>query len=99
LKIEGIEIDSALKSVRDSLENESGLSPALKSAIELLLVLVTALLNRLGINSRNSSKPPSADPNREKKQKRERVKRNQAAKPAIMEPPCKKWTILMKFCP
>jgi transposase len=34
------------------------------------LVLVTLLLNRLGVNSSNSSKPPSADPNRTRKPKR-----------------------------
>jgi transposase len=33
------------------------------------LLLVTLLLNRLGINSSNSSKPPSADPNRTRKPK------------------------------
>lgn len=81
MKIEGIEIDSALKSVRDSLENESGLSPVLKSAIELLLVLVTALLNRLGINSQNSSKPPSADPNREKKPKKGKSEKKPGGQP------------------
>ena len=70
MKIEGIGIDSALKSVRECLGNESKLSPAFKSAIELLLILVTALVNRLGLNSKNSSKPPAADPNRKKQRKK-----------------------------
>lgn len=77
MKIEGIEIDSALKSVKERLGKESDLSPAFKSAIELLLVLVTVLVNRLGLNSRNSSKPPSADPNREK----QRTKAKSGKKP------------------
>jgi transposase len=51
------------------LAEDPSISPALKSSIELLLLLVTLLLNRLGINSTNSSKPPSADPNRKKKKK------------------------------
>lgn len=32
----------------------------------MLLLLVTILANRLGLNSKNSSKPPSSDPNRKK---------------------------------
>jgi len=39
----------------------------MKSAVALLLILVKLLLARLGMNSRNSSKPPSTDPNRKKK--------------------------------
>ncbi|MCU7882511.1 MAG: hypothetical protein KZQ66_17445, partial [Candidatus Thiodiazotropha sp. (ex Lucinoma aequizonata)] len=45
-------------------KKESGLSPALRSALEILLVLVSLLLNRITLNSKNSSKPPSTDPNR-----------------------------------
>ena len=48
------------------LKEERDLSPALRSALEVLLVLVTLLLNRLTLNSQNSSKPPSTDPNRKK---------------------------------
>jgi transposase len=66
LKIEGIEVDSAIHSVKRLLVEERGLSPALKSALEVLLVLVAALLSRLTLTSRNSSKPPSTDPNRRK---------------------------------
>ncbi len=42
------------------------MSATTRSLIELLMLIVTLLLNRLGLNSRNSSKPPSTDPNREK---------------------------------
>ena len=42
------------------------MSPALKSALEVLLLLVSLLLNRITLNSKNSSKPPSTDPNRKK---------------------------------
>ena len=35
-----------------------------------MLILVTLLLNRITLNSRNSSKPPSTDPNREKRSRR-----------------------------
>lgn len=63
-------MSSAIDSVRDVLKNESNLSPALRSTLEVLLVLVTLLLNQLTLNSQNSSKPPSSDPNRKKPRRR-----------------------------
>lgn len=50
----------------DLLQKEKNISPALKSAFEVLLMLVTLLLQRKGLNSRNSSKPPSDDKNRKR---------------------------------
>jgi transposase len=35
--------------------------------LEVLVLIVTLMADRLNLNSRNSSKPPSSDPNREKK--------------------------------
>lgn len=66
MKIEDIDVDSAVNSVKEILGKEKDLSPALRAALEVLLVLVTLLLNRITLNSKNSSKPPSTDPNREK---------------------------------
>jgi transposase len=70
LKIEDIDVDAALNSVKALLREEKGLSPALRSSLELLLVLVTLLLNRITLNSNNSNKPPSTDPNRNKSSKK-----------------------------
>lgn len=67
MKIENIEVEQTLEKVKKQIEEEKNLSPALRASLELLLTLVTLLLNRLGLNSRNSSKPPSSDPNRKKK--------------------------------
>ena len=66
MKIDSIDVDSAINSVKELLKKESELSPALRSALEVLLILVTLLLNRITLNSKNSSKPPSTDPNRKK---------------------------------
>ena len=70
MKIENIDVDSAIDSVRDLLKNERALSPALRSALEVLILLVSLLLNRTTLNSKNSSKPPSSDPNRKKSSRR-----------------------------
>ncbi|QFY88696.1 hypothetical protein D5125_03925 [Magnetovirga frankeli] len=64
--IDNIPVEQTLESVRRQLDEEKNLSPALRESLELLLTLTTLLLNRLGLNSRNSSKPPSTDPNRKK---------------------------------
>jgi len=66
MTIENINVEAAIKKVEDLVAAEKDLSPALKSALDLLLLVVTLLANRLGLNSKNSSKPPSSDPNRKK---------------------------------
>ncbi len=70
MTIEDIDVDAAINSVKELLKKEQGLSPALKSALEVLLLLVSVLLKRVTLNSRNSSKPPSTDPNRKKSNKK-----------------------------
>ncbi len=66
MKLDDIDIDGTLKEMEFILSNEKELSPALKSMIGVLIVVVKLLTNRAGLNSRNSSKPPSSDPNRPK---------------------------------
>lgn len=66
MTVDNINVDAALKKVQDLVAAEKDLSPALKAALEVLLLLVTILANRLGLNSKNSSKPPASDPNRKK---------------------------------
>lgn len=70
MTIEDIDVDSSINSVKELLRKERDLSPALRSALEVLLLLVTLLLNRVTLNSKNSSKPPSSDPNRKKTSKK-----------------------------
>jgi len=69
VKIETIDVEVTIESTKRLLAEDPNVSPALKASVELLLLLVTLLVNRLGLNSQNSSKPPSSDPNREKQSK------------------------------
>ena len=64
MKISNIDVDAALANVRQQLKDDSAVSPSLRAAIELLMVLIQILLGRVSANSSNSSKPPSQDPNR-----------------------------------
>ena len=66
MTIENIDIDTTLKRVETLLIEDKDLSPATKSLLEILVLVITLLANRLNLNSKNSSKPPSSDPNRKK---------------------------------
>jgi len=59
-----VKISKAIDSARKSLDEEGHVSSSLKEAVTGLIDLVVILSNQLGVNSSNSSKPPSQDPNR-----------------------------------
>jgi len=75
------DIEQAIASVKKALADEPNLSPALAGALETLLLLVSLLLSRLGLDSHNSSTPPSADPNRAKTRRRGRSTRRPGGQP------------------
>lgn len=72
---ESIDVLKTIQEVERLLEKSKDLSPGLEAAINMLLITVKLLVDRLNLTSRNSSKPPSSDPNREKK------KRSNSTKP------------------
>ena len=67
MKIENIDIEATIEKTRQLVDEDNNLSAATKSIIEILILIITLLANRLNLNSTNSSKPPSSDPNRKKK--------------------------------
>jgi len=75
VKLDGIDIDTTLKELELTLHQENDLSPSLKSMIRVLILVVKLLTNRIGLNSNNSSKPPSSDPNRVKKHRKKSDKK------------------------
>ena len=66
MKVSGIDIESNINNIKAQIEADKTLSPSMRTALDLLLLIVTLLCQRLGLNSRNSSKPPSSDLNRQK---------------------------------
>ena len=64
-----VNIEEAIAQVREHLARAPALSPALRSAIELLILMGTLMAKRLGLNSRNSSTPPSRDPDRARRRR------------------------------
>ena len=66
---EDSDVTKTLERVKAMWGEQTELPPAFRASIELLILGVTLMANRLGRNSRNSSIPPSQDPNRARKQK------------------------------
>lgn len=66
MTFKGINVEDLLDGVKKSLKEDSTISPGLRASVEMMMVLMGILINRLGLNSQNSSKPPSSDPNRKK---------------------------------
>lgn len=66
MKIENIDIQATIEKAQCLVREDKQLSPATKSMVEILILIITLLANRLNLNSTNSSKPPSSDPNRKK---------------------------------
>lgn len=62
-----IDIHKTIAEVESLLAADDRLSPALSASIKMLILAVKLLTDKAGLNSRNSSKPPATDPNREKK--------------------------------
>ena len=61
MTVDHIDVEATIKKVQQLLAEEAHLSSALRAALEVLIMLVQLPANRLSLNSRNSSKPPSTD--------------------------------------
>lgn len=59
-----ININTAVKDIEKLLKEEKDISPVMSAAIKMLLLIIKLMGDRLGLNSTNSSKPPSSDQNR-----------------------------------
>jgi len=62
-----VDIQQTIDEVERLLKADKNISPGLNAAIKMLIMVVKVFAGRINLNSRNSSKPPSSDPNREKK--------------------------------
>lgn len=75
MTINKINVYEAIENVKALLKKDRNISPALRAAIEVILMLFPILANRVAKNSSNSSKPPSSDPNRKKIKKDKKSKK------------------------
>ena len=70
MTINKINIEDTLKSVESLLKKDKSISPQVRAMMELLVVVINLLVTKLGLNSRNSSTPPSQDSKRKRGSKR-----------------------------
>ena len=76
MTIENIDVTAALKNAKKILSKDEKISSSTAAVFQLLISIVTILLNQKNLNSRNSSKPPSQDPHRPRKTRKSKgVKR------------------------
>ncbi len=66
MTVGSINIDEAIANIQQQMEEASDLSPAMSSSINILILVVQLLIEKLGLSSSNSSLPPSKNPKRKK---------------------------------
>ena len=63
-------ITTTLQEVHRLLKEDNSISPPIRVMLNLLIIIIEALLSKMGLNSTNSSIPPSRDPNRKRGSKK-----------------------------
>ena len=58
MKVDNINVSEAIDKAHTLLKTDGSMSVDAKKHIELLLVIMTSLSNKLNLNSSNSSTPP-----------------------------------------
>ena len=81
MKIENIDVNATIEEASKLLEQEKDIQPALKNTFKVIIILIKILVDRITLNSKNSSKPPSSDPNRKKKSRKAKGKRKPGGQP------------------
>lgn len=61
MTVDSINVEATIKKVQQLIAEEEHLSSALKATLEVMIMLIQIMANRLSLTSRNSSKPPSTD--------------------------------------
>ena len=72
MKIENIDVNEAIEKAKASLKDEKNISSTGKDNFEVLLEIIKAMMNKLNLNSSNSSKPPSSDTDADTDKKRKK---------------------------
>ncbi len=99
MTVDSIDVDATVRRVRELLEQEKNISPALRAVLDVLLVLVVAMQNRLTLNSKNSSTPPSKDSKKPPSNKKNETQTatNLGGKRVMLEKLLSRSLILMRF--
>ncbi|MCY4177200.1 MAG: hypothetical protein OXD32_01710 [Endozoicomonadaceae bacterium] len=66
MKINDIDIQKTTTNLKEKSAIDTTIMPSLKTTMNVLLMIVSVLCNRLNLNSKNSNEPCSPDLNRDK---------------------------------
>jgi transposase len=81
MKIDKINVQETIDQAQRLLKKEKNISVPLRAIFLVILTVMQVMLGRMSLNSKNSSKPPSSDPNRKKKVKSDPTKRKPGGQP------------------
>lgn len=70
MSVDKINISETIAKIEKSLREDKRIPSEFRTLVDLLLLVVKLMVKRLNVNSRNSSLPPSQDPNRKRESKR-----------------------------
>lgn len=62
-----VNITTAIAEIQQQMESDPAVSPAMVRSINILILVIQLLMERMNISSSNSSLPPSKDPKRKKR--------------------------------
>lgn len=68
-----INVTEALEKVENLLQEDKTISPQVRAMMEMLVLIIHLLLDKLGLNSSNSNIPPSKDTKRKRGSKRKKT--------------------------
>lgn len=81
MKLKNIDINKTVEDARALLKEEQNISASLRAIFEVLLLVITLLAAKFKLNSKNSSVPPSADPNRTRVSKDKKTAKKRGGQP------------------
>ena len=70
MQLKDIDVTKTIEEAKRFIESDKTLSPAARSIINLLIVVIQIFIGKMSLSSKNSSTPPSQDKNREKNPKK-----------------------------
>lgn len=80
MTFESINAEEAIESIQKQMKADKSLSPSLANSINVLILLVKILISRIGLDSKNSSLPPSSNNPRKTRGKDKKKRKKKSAK-------------------
>ena len=75
MTIGNINIEETIKNILTDVNRDKTLSPGPIQSINLLIIVINLLIQRMGLNSNNSSMPPSSELGSKRRKRQARIKK------------------------